>query len=177
MNRSARYRVRVDETQLSVEINPSGDAPVVTVDGVDLEVRATPDGGFIVREAGQTGQTMIWLDDAGRPTGASVGGRAFDVAVQTAAEAAFEDAMAAAGPGASGSSAIKAPMPGRVVKLLVEVGDDVDADQPVIIVEAMKMENEVAATAPGRVARIEVEAGATVDAGAVLVELEPHPAS
>lgn len=177
MNRSARYRVVVDETQLSVEVTPTADAPKVTVDGVALEVRATPDGGFIVREEGKTGQTMIWLDDAGRPTTASVDGRAFDVGVQTAAQAAFADAMEAAGPGASGSSAIKAPMPGRVVKLLVEIGDDVEPDQPVIIVEAMKMENEVAATAAGRVARIQVEAGATVDAGAVLVELEPHPAS
>ncbi len=168
--------MRVDETQLSVEIDSSGDAPVVSVDGVALEVRATPDGGFIVREAGGTAQTMIWLDDAGRPTGASVGGRAFDVAVQTAAEAAFEDAMAAGGPGASGSSAIKAPMPGRVVKLLVELGDEFEAGQPVIIVEAMKMENEVTASGAGVVRNIAVSPGDTVDAGAVLVEIEPHDA-
>ena len=65
-------------------------------------------------------------------------------------------------------------MPGRVVKALVAEGDTVEAGQPVIIVEAMKMENEVTAPGPGVVRRINVSQGDTVDAGAVLVELEPH---
>ncbi|MBM4359525.1 MAG: acetyl-CoA carboxylase biotin carboxyl carrier protein subunit [Deltaproteobacteria bacterium] len=64
-------------------------------------------------------------------------------------------------------------MPGRVVKVLVTEGEPVEAGKPLVVVEAMKMENELAADAPGMVQAIRVVAGQTVDAGAVLLELGP----
>jgi biotin carboxyl carrier protein len=67
---------------------------------------------------------------------------------------------------------IRAPMPGLVVKVEVEVGQQVKAGQGVVIVEAMKMENELKAPADGVVARIEVQPGQTVEKGATLVILE-----
>ena len=67
---------------------------------------------------------------------------------------------------------ILAPMPGLVVKVEVAVGDPVRAGQGVVIVEAMKMENELKAPADGVVARVEVAPGQTVEKGAVLVVLE-----
>ena len=65
--------------------------------------------------------------------------------------------------------AIKASMPGRVVRVLVGVGDRVAARQGVVVIEAMKMENELRTPRDGIVMQIAVVAGSTVDTGAVLV--------
>jgi biotin carboxyl carrier protein len=67
---------------------------------------------------------------------------------------------------------IVAPMPGRVVQVLVQVGDAVQRGQTLIILESMKMELEIAAPRDGVVKRIPVEPGAQVDKGMRLVELE-----
>lgn len=67
---------------------------------------------------------------------------------------------------------VVAPMPGLVLRVLVEAGDAVRAGQGVAIVEAMKMENELKAPADGTVARVEVQPGQTVEKGATLVVLE-----
>jgi biotin carboxyl carrier protein len=72
----------------------------------------------------------------------------------------------------AGPAHIVAPMPGRVVKLLVAAGDQVAARQGVVVVEAMKMENELRAPRDGRVAEVRVVEGASVDANAVLVVIE-----
>ncbi|MCA9653525.1 MAG: acetyl-CoA carboxylase biotin carboxyl carrier protein subunit [Myxococcales bacterium] len=66
-------------------------------------------------------------------------------------------------------------MPGRVVRVLVAEGDAVDADDPLLIVEAMKMENEVRAPAAGVVRRVAVATGDTVEAGQLLCELDEPP--
>src|SRR6185503_15540284 len=68
---------------------------------------------------------------------------------------------------------LTAPMPGRVVKVLVGEGEEVAAGQPLVLLEAMKMEHAVAAPAAGRVSRLHVRAGDPVDAGAALVALDP----
>jgi biotin carboxyl carrier protein len=60
-------------------------------------------------------------------------------------------------------------MPGRVVRVLVEAGKDVEAGQGLVVVEAMKMENELRALRAGRVTEIAVREGQTVETGALLV--------
>jgi biotin carboxyl carrier protein len=74
--------------------------------------------------------------------------------------------------GAQGPRSIKAPMPGRVVQILVTEGDEVEAQQGVLTVEAMKMQNELKAPKAGRVVELRVQAGATVKAGDVLAIIE-----
>jgi biotin carboxyl carrier protein len=66
-------------------------------------------------------------------------------------------------------AAVKAPMPGRVVRVLVAVGDRVTARQGVVVVEAMKMENELRSPRDGTVKEVGVVAGAAVETGAILV--------
>jgi biotin carboxyl carrier protein len=73
---------------------------------------------------------------------------------------------------ASGPRAVKAPMPGRVVRVLVNEGDEVAEQQGLIVIEAMKMQNELKAPRAGRIAKVAVAVDATVDAGAVLVVVE-----
>lgn len=78
--------------------------------------------------------------------------------------------MAAASAGPTGPQPVKAPMPGLVVKVLVAPGDVVAAGQGVVVMEAMKMENELRAAAAGTVTRVLATAGAAVERGALLVE-------
>src|SRR5262249_48708653 len=77
-----------------------------------------------------------------------------------------------AGEGAAGPRAVKAPMPGRVVRVLVYEGDEVAEHQGVIVIEAMKMQNEVRSPEAGRVVRVAVAVDGTVGSGEVLVVVE-----
>ena len=74
--------------------------------------------------------------------------------------------------GGSDQGTLGTSMPGKVVRLLVEPGAEVTKGQPLAVVEAMKMENELKAPMDGRVAEILVVAGQAVDAGAVLMRIE-----
>ena len=81
-------------------------------------------------------------------------------------------ARGAAAAGGTGAQRITAPMPGRVVRVLVKAGDEVTAKQALVVVEAMKMENELSSARPGRVKEVAVAEGASVEAGRLLVVIE-----
>jgi biotin carboxyl carrier protein len=74
---------------------------------------------------------------------------------------------------ASTTSKVTAPMPGRVVKVDVRLGDTVSAGDPLLGIEAMKMENEIVAPSAGKVTRIGVAVGDTVEADQELLVIEP----
>ena len=78
----------------------------------------------------------------------------------------------AGGKGAAGKALVTSPMPGKVVKLLVDEGEEVQSDQGVIVVEAMKMENELKSAVTGKVKEIFVKEGEVVEAGAKLLLVE-----
>ncbi|RMG17123.1 MAG: acetyl-CoA carboxylase biotin carboxyl carrier protein subunit [Deltaproteobacteria bacterium] len=80
--------------------------------------------------------------------------------------------MASGAFSAEGKQVVRAPMPGKVVKILVREGDSVEAEQGVVVVEAMKMENELRAPKAGTVKSIAVEEGALVEGQAALVVIE-----
>ena len=112
--------------------------------------------------------------------GVAVDGRVFEVVVSKRGRVPFSEPDAGKkapdpfsdGPISGGRRLIKSPMPGRIMRVLVAVGDRVTARQPVVVVEAMKMENELRAIGDGVVMEIKVQEGAAVDAGAVLVVIE-----
>ena len=84
-----------------------------------------------------------------------------------------EDGFAGGAGGHEGEKdKIFAPMPGKVVKLLVEVGDEIEEKQPMVIVEAMKMENQVNSKAKGVVKAINFSAGDQVDTETPIIELK-----
>ena len=70
------------------------------------------------------------------------------------------------------TSDLSAPMPGLIVKVLIEEGQSVEAGDGLIVVEAMKMENELRAVGPGVVTRVEVAPGDTVERGQILIRFE-----
>ncbi len=79
---------------------------------------------------------------------------------------------AEAGASGSGPQRVTAPMPGKIVRILVKPGETVHPRQPLIVVEAMKMENELRAIREGTVAEVHVRVGASVEAGALLVVVQ-----
>jgi biotin carboxyl carrier protein len=83
-----------------------------------------------------------------------------------------ERGLGTAGGAASGPQRVTAPMPGKVVRVLVKPGDAVAARQPVVVVEAMKMENELRAGREGTVSDVQVREGMSVDAGALLLVIQ-----
>ena len=108
----------------------------------------------------------------------TVNGIAYDVVVEEiganaapAAPVAPVAAPAAKPAGAAGANAIKAPMPGNVIKVNVKAGDAVKKGDVLCVLEAMKMENDIMAPADGTVATVDVAAGQAVQTDAVLVTL------
>jgi pyruvate carboxylase subunit B len=80
--------------------------------------------------------------------------------------------LSAANAAPTGPAPIIAPMPGLIVRVSVSVGDRVEAGQGIVVMEAMKMENELRATAPGTVRSVNATPGTAVEKGALLVELD-----
>lgn len=72
------------------------------------------------------------------------------------------------------SGDIKAPMPGTVLNVLVQPGDTVQANQPLVIMESMKMEMTLSSPSDSKVSAVHCQTGQLVDMGSLLVQLEPH---
>lgn len=73
---------------------------------------------------------------------------------------------------AAAEGSLKAPMPGKILDIMVKVGDEVTKDQPVAILEAMKMENELKSPINGVVASIEAEPGQSLEKNSAILEIE-----
>lgn len=166
------FRVRVGDNDHEVAIAGDGS---VDVDGEAYEVTFGPEGRVAVRRAGATAHTLVTIAPAARPGAhpehAVVDGLVHAITVLTAQQAALA-ALGGTGHGGGDGRTITSPMPGRIVRVMVSEGDVLAPDTPVVIVEAMKMENEMHAPASGTVLKVHVVEGATVDAGQLLVELE-----
>ncbi|OUL09923.1 acetyl-CoA carboxylase biotin carboxyl carrier protein subunit [Trichococcus shcherbakoviae] len=91
--------------------------------------------------------------------------------VAAPAAPAEQAAPAAAPVSAASGDAMTSPMPGTILRLLVNIGDEVKENQPLMILEAMKMENEVVANHAGKVAGIHVNQGQVVNAGDALITI------
>lgn len=87
------------------------------------------------------------------------------------APAAPAAAPAPAAPAATGAEKVNSPMPGNIIDIKVAAGDTVTNGQTLLILEAMKMENEIKAPCDGTVAGVHVAKGDTVDSGALLISL------
>ncbi len=168
-------RVAVTRHGQAFEVSVDGRrqaATVSTVNGIwSLILADVPDAG----SAGHVRQRSyeIAIDEAG-PSGelvVHVNGRLVPATV-SGARGSWARRGQDGGAAGKGPQKILAPMPGKVVKVLVKVGDEVAAKQGVVVVEAMKMENELKAARAGTVKEVKAVEGTTVEAGAVLVIVE-----
>jgi biotin carboxyl carrier protein len=165
-----RYYVTLEAGSPPVEIDvtelPSGALEVKAAGKVlDVDVRSVgPSLSLLV--AGR----VVDLTTEGSPPDLGVVASGHRSYVRVESERMRAAAVAKKFDGAS-ERVLRSPMPGRVVKVLVSVGDEVTAGQPLLVVEAMKMENELKAKATGKVAEIHVTTGQTVEGNAKLVTL------
>lgn len=168
-----RYIVDVNGERITVDLDGGG----AVVAGERLETSLSSIAGtpvHLVRVGAQVHRVVARRgDNRGRWTldvnGVRVEADALDERMR-----AIRDMSAATG-AASGPAPLVAPMPGLVVRIGVAVGDAVVVGQGLVVIEAMKMENELRTTTSGIVAGIRVAAGAVVEKGAVLVDLVPVP--
>ncbi len=127
---------------------------------VDASVFAATAGGTVPVEVdGKRFSVRLWLPDA-------------PAAAPAAARSPRPRAAAVTGAGGSADGSVVAPMQGTIVKVLVEAGDEVEAGQSLVVLEAMKMENHVNAETGGTVSEVKVGPGDTVGTGDVLVVVE-----
>jgi pyruvate carboxylase subunit B len=165
-----KYRVRIGAEDHTVLLDGEG----VHIDGEDIvahveqidgtPVRMVTVGNevhrVVVRPGATRGLYTLWLD-----------GYRFDVEALDERTRAIRD-LSGRSAGPSGPAPLKAPMPGLIVRVHVQVGDVVQAGQALVAMEAMKMENELRATAGGKVKSIVAGPGTAVEKGALLIELE-----
>jgi biotin carboxyl carrier protein len=105
----------------------------------------------------------------GGATEAVVNGKRIPVAARDKKHMRGNQGFAAGG---GGRATLVAPMPGKVVRVMCQVGDEVAASQGLLVVEAMKMQNEVQSPKAGKVAEVNVAEGQTVNAGETLAVIE-----
>jgi pyruvate carboxylase subunit B len=164
-----RYTVEVGGKAVVVDIN----GEQVLVDGVPAEVALGGVPGSAIRRLleGQESQELVAVpgEERGQFRLLAEGQRLEAVVLDDRALAVRAGARLAGGGG--GAGILKAPMPGLVVRVLVAEGDEVPAGKGMVVVEAMKMENELKSAGAGMVKKVHVAPGDRVEKGAPLVEL------
>jgi pyruvate carboxylase subunit B len=165
-----RYFVKVADEEWELVV----DGDRVEVNGKEVHARILdgPSGEPVALELAGGTHALV----AGPPQGSDgrilhLDGRRHRVEAETERERRVRQ-MKGVGAASRGPRPLKAPMPGLVVKVDVEAGQAVEAGQGLVIVEAMKMENELQAEAEGVVARVHVEAGQAVEKDEVLLEFQ-----
>ena len=165
-----RFAVQLEDQLLSVEVEERGHGFLVAIGEERFEVSAR-----VPREG--TYSLLIdhvsYLADVKEENGlilVEIGSETYRLRVEEGLRARLRGSVA---PEVHRrGQVVRAPMPGKVVSLLVRVGDQVTAGAGLIVIEAMKMENELRATAPGEVKEIRVAVGEAVTAGQILIIIE-----
>jgi len=165
-----KYFVRVGGSE--VELSLDGDeilvegsavrARLADVEGTPVRMLTVGDEvhRIVVRPAGARGRYTIWVDGFRHEV------EALDERMRAIRE------LAGASAGAAGPAPLVAPMPGMIVRVNVEVGARVHPGQGLVVMEAMKMENELRAQAAATVKAVHAQPGSAVEKGALLIELE-----
>lgn len=160
-----------DGRDLTAEVTPSGDGFLVRIEGREIRVegsfgplmRVRVDGKPVEATVRREGADLVVDRDGmtrsfrARDPRAPALGRRRETADLTRGE-------------------LHAPMPGLVVDILVAAGDSVEAGQPVVVVEAMKMQNALTAPLAGKVSSLAVQAGTAVESGQLLLTIQPAEA-
>jgi biotin carboxyl carrier protein len=154
----------------TIQVRRRGSEWEMTLDGRILKVDVTVSGGRWSLLIGRRSYEVAVDRRANGERIVHINGRAVPVSIVDPRERLVRrrGAMAAG----HGPRSIVSPMPGRIVKVLVREGDTVAAHQGLLVVEAMKMENELRAPRAGQVTAVKVVEGMSVEGGAVLIVME-----
>ena len=164
-----KYSVDVNGTRQLIDVTPDGVAHDAAGNPITLE--AIPGSPLWLLRVGDTVHRVTVRPGAGPGLYTlSLNGYRFSIeALDERGRSIREMARAAAT--AAGPAPLKAPMPGLITRVLVSLGDTVAEGQGIVVMEAMKMENELRSPSAGTVRNIPVTAGTAVEKGTVLVEL------
>jgi biotin carboxyl carrier protein len=169
-----KYFVKIGERELEVELLREGQSLIAILGDRRFEIEHA--------DVDRLGQSMlrvgpdayaVSMEEEGERYRVTIAGEGFSVVCDDERERA---ARALAGEKAAGGGIVESVMPGIVRALLVAEGDAVEPDTTLLILEAMKMQNEIKAGAGGVVGKVYVAVGAAVGAGAKLVEIRPSEA-
>ncbi|MGA9771032.1 MAG: acetyl-CoA carboxylase biotin carboxyl carrier protein subunit [Blastocatellia bacterium] len=168
-----RYEAEIDGLPVSVELDER-DGRVSAKIGeraYDLEIARPEENVYLIFDKDQVYEARAWSEatnsEATNATGIQLRDRIFTVNIIDR-----KHRRMAADHTSEGRQQLIAPMPGKVVRVLLKLNDEVAAGQGVVVVEAMKMQNEIKSPKAGRVIEIRVTEGATVTANQVLAIVE-----
>ena len=156
----------------ALELRREGARVFAEVDGrpYELEARETEPGVTLLALGGRVYECRAErAGGRGEEWRVDVGGRRFDVVLVDPRRL---RGVGAGGAQAAGRATVSSSMPGKVVRVLVEAGAQVEAGDPLVVVEAMKMQNELKSPKAGAVVELHAREGATVNAGEVLAVVE-----
>ena len=166
-----KYHVTIGEGGREYEVIVDGDD--ITIDGQRMRAHLD-DAGQGIHTLVLDGRTHTVVSRRGEEKGSfdlSIGGHRFHAEALDARARAIRQ-LAGIGGRTAAPAHLMAPMPGLVVRVHVAAGDEVQPGQGLVVMEAMKMENELRAVAAGRVKRVAVAPGSAVEKGALLLEME-----
>jgi biotin carboxyl carrier protein len=170
-----KFNAEIDGEKVALDVRREGERVFADVGGrrYEIEARRVGAGEYLLLREGRVYECRVDAEPGAAGVRGtlqvSLGGGAYAVKL------ADPKHLRGAGPAAGhdgGRAQVTAPMPGKVVRVLVEAGQPVESGQGLIVVEAMKMQNELKSPKAGTVAELRAEPGATVNAGDVLAVIE-----
>jgi biotin carboxyl carrier protein len=163
-----KYDVEIQGRQATIELEQR-DSRIQARAGLrhyDIEVETPEEGVYSFLAGDRVYETRVWA--IGPDTfNVTIGGRLFSARIIDR-----KHRRPASEPGIEGRQNLVAPMPGKVVRVLLAAGAEVAPGQGVVVVEAMKMQNEIKSPKAGRVIEVRVIEGATVNANQILAVVE-----
>ena len=161
-----KYVTIINNEQYEVEIDNDGG---ILVNGESRDVDFLNLGGSLYSVITQNQSLEVVIDDEDNTIEVMMNGRLYETQVLDERALLMAQRRGSLG---GGSGEVHSPMPGLIVKVTKEIGQAVVAGQTVVILESMKMQNELKAPSDGTIKAIHVEAGQTVDKNTLLIELE-----
>ena len=161
-----KCEIELDGKLRNVELAHTGQRARWTLDGrmLDADAVEVSPGIYSILIDGKSFEARV-ESKSDSELRIAVAGRQFNAAIRNSRKWKRDRG---AGAEAEGPQQVKAPMPGKIVLVLVKIGDAVDAGQGIAVVEAMKMQNEIRSPKSGTIERVLVAAGQTVNAGEVV---------
>jgi biotin carboxyl carrier protein len=162
----------IGDNQGEIQIREDSGRVFAEIDGrrYDLEVHESGAGGYLLISHGQVYECRVeGRAESGKEIEVIVGTNTYSITLNDPRKLKSATSTSAHGDNAA---RIIAPMPGKVVRVLVEVGTEVAAGDGILVVEAMKMQNEMKSPKAGKVVALNVAPGATVNGGDVLAVIE-----
>ncbi len=163
------YEVTIGEKTFRVELVRAGPAWRCKLDGKEFPVDVvSPHSGVLSLLIGGKSYE-VRQENAAAETNIVIGHECFRVAVRDPRSL---RSRRSSGDEGHGVRKITAPMPGKIVRILAPAGSEVEAGQAVLVIEAMKMQNELKSPKKGKIRKLNVSEGAAVEAGQALAEVE-----